>query len=140
MMYLMLEIPPRVAMVAAFPSQGYALVPLAKLLERMDVLERERVSSLLIPAMGGNVRVFRYPDVLRGSLVSVDIDDDIYALPPVPGEGYHDDIYALPPVPGEGYLRATPEMLQGDEALRLEAILMAFRAQLRELKAEGQAA
>lgn len=124
-MYLMLEIPPRVAMVAAFPSQGYALVPLAKLLERMDVLERERVSSLLIPAMGGNVRVFRYPDVLLGSLVIVDIDDDIYALPPVPGEGY---------------LRATPEMLQGDEALRLEAILMAFRAQFRELKAEGQVA
>ncbi len=80
MMYLMLDIPLRAAVVAAFPSQGFALVPLAKLLERMDVLERERVASLLIPATGGNVRTVCYPDVLLGSPVSVDVDD-IYALP-----------------------------------------------------------
>ena len=124
MMYLMLEIPLRAAVVAAFPSCGFALVPLAKLLERMDVLERERVASLLIPAMGGDVRIVRYPDVLSGSAVSVDVDD----------------IHALRPTPGEGFLRATLEMLQGDEALRLEAILMAFRAQLRELAERDQAA
>lgn len=127
MMYLMLEVPFRSAALAAFPAQGFALVPLAKLLERMDVFERERVASSLVhamgPAMSGEVRVVRYPDILTGSLVSADADD----------------VYALPPALGEGYLRATSEMLRGDESLRVEATLLAFRTQLRELKAEGQA-
>lgn len=121
-MYLMMEASLRAAVLAAFPARGFVVVPLAKLLERMDILEREQVADLLIPAMSGDVRVVSCPEVMRGEEIRIDVDD----------------IYALPPVPGQGYLEATTAMLQGDEGLRVEAVLMAFRAQLRGLAGQDQ--